>query len=1008
MLAALIGLVSCSGGGSTPSVAPSSGASQAAISVALGNEVALSSGYSYDIQVTETNAAGQVITGPYPSAITLATSDAADTGFSATATGQNLSSSVTITSSTQPVFFVYDGAKLSSPVTLTASSSSAPSAQYTFTAAGNGTGTTTNTTSSTISSVSIAPNGALPQQGTAGSVTLTVAGYATSGSLVTGTYANPIILTSNDTADLTFSVNGAAATASATVPSSGAIVILNYDGATVPSSTTISASASGVPTVSIPFKPATSSGTTTSGAITGLSISTDSNGSMPQQGSAGTFTLNLTAMSGGTTLSGTYPSSIVLTTNDASDVTFSVNGGAAASTATVTSSSQTIIVNYDGKAVPTGTTINASAGSVSFPLPFTPAAAATPAPASIATLSLVLGGATPQVGTSGSFPLTVTGQTSGGSAATGTYATPILLTTNDGTDIGFSVNGSAPSSSASVTSSSQTVIVSYDGASVPSGTSIYATSADAGDAIGFSTSNGSSASGAITGLSVSTNAAPQQGSAGTFPLNVSAMSGSGTLMGTYPSSIVLTTNDGSDITFSVGGASATSTATITSSMQSVVVNYDGNALPSNTTITASAGSVSFPYPFPVAVNAVPTPSPITGVTVMQAGPTPQIGTPASVPLTVTAETSGSTAPLTGTYASPILLTTNDSSDIGFSVNGGASSSSASITSSSQTVVVSYDGAALPSGTSIYATTAGVGESSPFTAMAASTTKVASVTLTQVGALPSGETAAEFGINVNAVDSGGNPISGTYTTPVVITSNDTSQLGLSTSYNGPFAASASVPNSSTVVYVQYNGGEVPSGTYLQAANVKSSTFTFSTTSSQALFIQTLYVTTSGAPPDTNSYGSVPISISAFDQNGNPINGTYPSPIDVTINNATELSLSLGSYSPAVDCSAANPNDPSPCPNVAAVVLNASGQTIFGDYAINYANSESQISVSISGSTCASVSFPAPVPPSSTNPASTPTGSTPFTCQAPNPTVTPTPGPTSAARHRHFQLEPKRRS
>jgi hypothetical protein len=294
-------------------------------------------------------------------------------------------------------------------------------------------------------------------------------------------------------------------------------------------------------------------------------------------------------------------------------------------------------------------------------------------------------------------------------------------------------------------------------------------------------------------------------------------------------------------------------------------------------------------------------------------------------------------------------------------------------------------------------------------MAASTTKVASVTLTQIGSLPSGETAAEFGINVNAVDSGGKPISGTYTTPVVITSNDTSQLGLSTSYNGPFSASASVPNSSTVVYVQYNGGQVPSGTYLQAANVASTKFDFSTTSSQALFIQTLYVTTSGAPPDANSYGSVPISISAFDQNGNPINGTYPSPIDVTINNATELSLSLGSYSPATDCNpTTNPNAPSPCPNVAAVVLNASGQTIFGDYAINYANSESQVSVSISGNTCASVSFPAPVPASTTSPTSTPTGSTPFTCQAPNPTMTPTPGPTSAARHRHFQLEPKRRS
>lgn len=555
MLAAMLGFVACSGGGgSSPTATPSTGPSQAAISVALGNEEALGSGYSYEVLVTLTNAAGQVITGPYPSAVTLTTSDTTDTGFSATASGENIASSVSITSSTQPVFFVYDGAKLSSAVSISAASSSAPSAQYTFTATGVSGGTTTSTTSTTVASLSIAPNGALPQSGTAGSFTLTVAGYSSTGALVTGTYANPIVLTSNDTADLTFSVNGGAASTTATVSASGAIVVVNYDGATVPGSTTINASASGVPTVSIPFAP--------------------------------------------------------------------------------------------------------------------------------------------------------------------------------------------------------------------------------------------------------------------------------------------------------------------------------------TSPTATAA-----------------------------------------------------------------------------------------------------------------------------------TSISSISLAQIGAAPNEGTAGQFALTITA-SANGSPISGQYPTGIVVSSNDSTVLGLSTSSGGPFTPSVTVNNSSTLVYVQYSGATVPQSTEF-AANAGSVQgvlpFNPESTQTQATRIQTLYISTSGAPPTTDSYGSQPIYIEAFDQNGNVINGTYPSAVDLTINNATELDLSLGAYTPATDCSpAANIN---PCPNVAAVVVNGSGQVTFGDYAPLYSTYPSQVSVSTTGIECAAINFPLATTAStsqSASPAPASTGSTPFTCQLNNPAPTPSPdaSATSSAVHRkaHWKLVP----
>ncbi len=496
-----------------------------------------------------------------------------------------------------------------------------------------------------------------------------------------------------------------------------------------------------------------------------------------------------------------------------------------------------------------------------------------------------------------------------------------------------------------------------------------------------------------------------------YALTVSAYNAAGTLIsGSYANPVTLTTSDPTDSGFSstVTGSGAASSVTVSSSLQSVFFYYDGASLKSPITVTTAATNVSAKgYVFtPSSSSGGSTTTTSATIATLSVGPNgalPQVGSAGSFTLTVAGYTSSGSL-VTGTYATPIVLTSTDSTDLTFSVNGAAASATASIPSSSAIVVVNYDGATVPSGTTISVAASGATGASfvfhPTPAGSSTTSSIAKLTLAEVGATPNQGTPGQFALAVTASDSSGNPISGTYPSPVVVTTNDSTDLQLATSSGGPFTPSVSVSNSSTVIYVSYSGGDVPQSTEF-AANTSGSVmgmlaFNPAVNTTQSLYIKTLYITTSGAPPDTNSYGSQPIYINAYDQNGNIFNGTYPSPVRATLNNATELDLSVGSYVAALDCEAGSP-PPNPCPNVAAQVVNNSGQVIFGNYAMQYATYPSQVSISTSGVSCAAISFPLTgAATSGTGPATAPSGSSQYVCQNPNPAPTPTASPAASER------------
>lgn len=500
---------------------------------------------------------------------------------------------------------------------------------------------------------------------------------------------------------------------------------------------------------------------------------------------------------------------------------------------------------------------------------------------------------------------------------------------------------------------------------------------------------------ATASVSLSLGSATAVGATTVYPLTIKATDSSGAaISGPYLNAISLSTSDGTQTGFSSSssGSNPSPTVSVASSTQAVFFVYNGSALTTAVTVTATSPTAS-PSAFifqPGTAGGGGT-AVVSSLSIVANGAVPIIGSSGAFTLTVSAyDASGQV--ITGTYPVPLTVSTNDSKDLSISVSGGSPSASVTVTSSSQIVVANYDGAVVPGGTVF--SVAAAGAPTATTAFSpgggsGSVASIASIVLTQVGSIPNVGTAGQFALTLNAFDVNGATISGTYLQSIVVSSNDSTDLKMATSPNGPFTASISVSNSSTVVYVAYDGAAVPATTSFSAnsgtvqGNLAFNPFV---TSSTAPYVNTVYVTTAGAAPQMGTpsnpvYGSQPLYVTANDQFGNLITGSYPSKISVTINNATDLDVSLDSYVVATRCEANPPTIP--CVNNAAIVLNNAGQVAFANYvdagpgpfattggggALEAPNPD--ISVTVNGGLCATIVFPV-----------SSAGAGPFTCQTP---------------------------
>jgi hypothetical protein len=314
----------------------------------------------------------------------------------------------------------------------------------------------------------------------------------------------------------------------------------------------------------------------------------------------------------------------------------------------------------------------------------------------------------------------------------------------------------------------------------------------------------------------------------------------------------------------------------------------------------------------------------------------------------------------------LTVTTNDSSDLQLSIAGGSSGSAVTLTSASQLVLVTYDGKTVPTGTTFTVSAPGVASASAAFTPAGATTgsgaSIASITVSQVGAPPILGTAGEFALNVTALSSSAAPINGTYATPILITTNDSKDISLATSAAGPFGSSVTLTTSGTPVLVEYDGGSVPNDTQFAAtAGSVSGTLAFNPQpTSTTPYIDKLYVSGSGVSPNGSEGGAIPIFVTAYDQNGNVISGTYPSPVGVTLTDACDEGISLNASVNITPCLA----NGGVIVNPAALTINSASQVLFLSYDCLAAGGSdcgggtptpSYVSVTTVGIQCAAVNF-----------------------------------------------------
>jgi hypothetical protein len=314
--------------------------------------------------------------------------------------------------------------------------------------------------------------------------------------------------------------------------------------------------------------------------------------------------------------------------------------------------------------------------------------------------------------------------------------------------------------------------------------------------------------------------------------------------------------------------------------------------------------------------------------------------------------------VTGTYLAPVTLTTNDGGDLSFTVTDptGASTTSgasATITDSSASIIVNYDGNAVPKSTQISATSGNLGAALNFspTSMGGSggSAAVAKITIAQNGATPVEGSPGQFILSLTAYDSTNTPITGTYAAPIILTTNDATDLELATAPGGGGAGSIAISNSQTPVFVTYTGNYVPAGTEFTATSgTTTASLAFTTPTVRGLTtIAALYLTRNGALPVAGTPGASPVYVTAYDQNGRLIAGTLPSPVTVSLNNECPLSLSVGGSSVVS----------SNCQNVAGVIINNTDQIVYVNYGTNFpTNPEPELSASTADNVCTAITFP----------------------------------------------------
>jgi hypothetical protein len=339
---------------------------------------------------------------------------------------------------------------------------------------------------------------------------------------------------------------------------------------------------------------------------------------IPSLGTTGSFTLAVSAFtSSGAAITGSVNPVITLSTSDSSDLTLSQT--------TVSTGTANVVVTYDGKALPSGTTISASAGTVTTNLTIVSGATPTPV-AAIKTLAVQELTPVPDLGTAGIFVITVNAVDVNGNAITGAYPSPVTLSTNDSNDLTLSTS--------TVSAGGANVTVTYNGKALPGNTVISASSG------GISTS-----------LAVTSTAAPQSqissialtpqgpgnltvGSTGSFALAVTVNDANGNpISGTYPAPLTLTVNDSSALTFN-GNPSQT----ISASGTGVTLLYNGTALVPGTTVTASIPGFAATAALGITANNPAYPAPVYSALSLTPQNVASIkpGTPGSFSVVVTA------------------------------------------------------------------------------------------------------------------------------------------------------------------------------------------------------------------------------------------------------------------------------------------------------------------------------------------------------------------------------------
>ncbi|MGP6189581.1 MAG: hypothetical protein ACLPSH_05755 [Vulcanimicrobiaceae bacterium] len=301
-------------------------------------------------------------------------------------------------------------------------------------------------------------------------------------------------------------------------------------------------------------------------------------------------------------------------------------------------------------------------------------------------------------------------------------------------------------------------------------------------------------------------------------------------------------------------------------------------MPNGTTISATSGTVTTSVK--IVSGATPTPvAPIKTLAFTQLTPTPNIGTSGSFVITLSAvDINGNT--IVGSYPSTVTLSTNDSADLTLPSNP-------AVTSSGTDVTIGYDGKALPKGTVISATTGGVTTALSVTATAA----VSSITLTPQG--PGNLTvgySGSFGFNVAVNDGSGNPITGAFPAPVMLTVNDATDL----SFGGSTSTSVASSGASGVT-ISYDGKALLPGTTITASipgysataalgiNPVNPAYSAPAYSSLTLTTQNVAALVYGTS------GSFSVVVTAYDASGNQINSSYPLPVVLTTSNTAALTF-----------------------------------------------------------------------------------------------------------------------